>query len=153
MTICRYIHPTALYHLCTVFWLGDLRERNHLEDLGIDGGITTKWISKGWDGWAWTGWIWFRIEMSGWHLLCGNEHAQISPIEVNFTYWGHVTFWGRTLLHGTCSWPITIHLWRHNWQTNRGFYNTCVKFLNLAVTKDVQKFCTMYWVRHGKRLF
>jgi len=37
---------------------------------------------------------------------CGNEHAQISQIEVNFTSWGHVTFWGRTLLHGTCSWPI-----------------------------------------------
>jgi hypothetical protein len=38
----------------TRFWWGDLRKRNHLEDLGIDRRITAKWIFK-WDGGAWTG--------------------------------------------------------------------------------------------------
>jgi len=27
-------------------WWGDLRERHHLEDLGIDGRIILKWISR-----------------------------------------------------------------------------------------------------------
>jgi hypothetical protein len=28
----------------TWFWWGDLRERNHLEDLGVDGRIIIRWI-------------------------------------------------------------------------------------------------------------
>jgi hypothetical protein len=33
----------------TEFWWGDLRERNHLEHLGIDGRIILKWIFEKWD--------------------------------------------------------------------------------------------------------
>jgi hypothetical protein len=40
----------------TVLWWGNLRERDHLEDLDIDGRITLKWIFKKWEG-AWTGLI------------------------------------------------------------------------------------------------
>jgi hypothetical protein len=36
--------------LQTGFQWGDMRERNHLEDLGIDGRIILKWILKNWDG-------------------------------------------------------------------------------------------------------
>jgi hypothetical protein len=29
---------------CTGFWWGNLRERHHLGDLGVDGSITLRWI-------------------------------------------------------------------------------------------------------------
>ena len=33
-----------------VFWCGNLRERDHLEDPGIDGRIIFKWIFRKWEG-------------------------------------------------------------------------------------------------------
>jgi len=33
----------------TGFWLGNLRARGHLEDLGAHGRIILKWILKKWD--------------------------------------------------------------------------------------------------------
>jgi hypothetical protein len=32
------------------FWLGNLRERSHLEDPDVDGRIILKWIFRKWDG-------------------------------------------------------------------------------------------------------
>ena len=31
------------------FWCGNLREKNDLEDLGVDEGIMLKWIFKKWN--------------------------------------------------------------------------------------------------------
>jgi len=45
----------------TGFWQEDPRERDHLEDPGVDGRIILKWIFKMWGGVAWTKMIWFRI--------------------------------------------------------------------------------------------
>jgi hypothetical protein len=36
--------------VCTGFWWGDLREREHLENLGTGGRIILRWIFSKWDG-------------------------------------------------------------------------------------------------------
>jgi hypothetical protein len=50
------------------FWLGNLRERDHLEGPGVDGRIILRWIFRKWDVRAWIGSIWFRIRTGGGHL-------------------------------------------------------------------------------------
>jgi len=48
--------------------VGNLRERDHLGDPGIDGRIILRWIFRKWDVRAWTGSIWLRIGTDGGHL-------------------------------------------------------------------------------------
>jgi hypothetical protein len=43
-----HVRGTGEVH--TGFWCGDLREKVHLEDLGVDGGDILKWIFMKWDG-------------------------------------------------------------------------------------------------------
>jgi hypothetical protein len=50
-----------------------LRERDYLEDLGIDGRIIFKWIFKKFDGEACTGLLWLRIRQMTGDFECGNE--------------------------------------------------------------------------------
>jgi hypothetical protein len=45
---------------------GNLRERHHLEDPGVDGRII--WIFRKWDVGVWTGLSWLRIGTGGGHL-------------------------------------------------------------------------------------
>jgi hypothetical protein len=49
------------------FGRGNLRERDHLEDPGIDGRIIFRWIFRKWDVGAWTGLSWLMIGTGGRH--------------------------------------------------------------------------------------
>ena len=52
----------------TGFCSGNLRERNHLEDPGVDGRIILRWLFNKWDVATWAGFIWLRIGTGGGHL-------------------------------------------------------------------------------------
>jgi hypothetical protein len=41
--------------VCTGFWLGSLRERDHWGDPDVDGRIILRWIFRKWEGFVGTG--------------------------------------------------------------------------------------------------
>jgi hypothetical protein len=49
----------------TVFWLENLKGRDHSEDLGVDGRIILEWILGKYGEKVWDGCIWIRIGTSG----------------------------------------------------------------------------------------
>ena len=51
------------------FWWGNLKERHHLGDPGVDGRIILRWIFRKWDVGVWTESSWLRIGTGD----CGNE--------------------------------------------------------------------------------
>ena len=52
----------------TGFWWGNLRERDHLEDPGVDWWTILRWIFRKWDEVLWTGSSWLRKGTGGGRL-------------------------------------------------------------------------------------
>jgi hypothetical protein len=47
------------------YWLENLKGRDHLENLGVDGKIILEWTLGKYVAWVWTQFVWFRIGTSG----------------------------------------------------------------------------------------
>jgi len=45
------------------FWRGNLQERDHLQDTGIESRVLLKLFLEKWDGRVWTELMWFKIEI------------------------------------------------------------------------------------------
>jgi hypothetical protein len=54
--------------VCTGFWWGNLRERDHWGDPDVDGRIILRWIFRKYEGVVGTGLSWLRIQTDGGHL-------------------------------------------------------------------------------------
>jgi len=52
----------------TGFWWGNLRERDHFEDPGVEGMIILRWIFRNWDVGAWIGSSWLMIGTGSGHF-------------------------------------------------------------------------------------
>jgi hypothetical protein len=50
------------------FWWGNLRERDHLGDQGVDERITLRWVFRKWDVEVWTGSSWLMLGTGGENL-------------------------------------------------------------------------------------
>ena len=66
LNICTVTLPDCFYKIYRVHIVK--RERDHWEDLGVDGWIILRWISRRWDVGIWTGLGWPRIETGGGRL-------------------------------------------------------------------------------------
>jgi hypothetical protein len=53
----------------TGFWWGNLRERDHLGDPGVDGRIILRWIIRKWNVGVWTGSSWLSVGRGGGHFF------------------------------------------------------------------------------------
>jgi len=65
MRWARHVARMGRGEAYTGFWWGNLKERDHLGDPGVDGRIILRWIFRKWDVGMRTGSSWLRIWTGG----------------------------------------------------------------------------------------
>jgi len=90
-------HVRVREEVHTGFWWGNLRERDHLENPGVDRRKILRWTFRRWDG----------LDRSGsgqGQMLCsckrGNKPSGLQKAGNYLTGWDPASFSRRTLLHG-----------------------------------------------------
>jgi hypothetical protein len=58
-------HAWKIREMHTKFWSQNLKGRDHVEDLDVDGRIILQCILGTYDGKVWTGFIWLRVGTGG----------------------------------------------------------------------------------------
>ena len=61
-------HALEIGEVHTGFWWDNQRERDHFEDLDVDGRLIFEWIFRKWDWEVWTAFLWIRITTDGGRL-------------------------------------------------------------------------------------
>ena len=95
----------------TGFSWGDLSERDHLEDLSVDGRTIWNWIFKNLDGETWTGLIWIRAGRDGRHLWMRQWIFVLENCSLLGYYWSSRNF--LPTFRGNLS-VRNYHFWLHN---------------------------------------
>jgi len=65
---CRIYKANSTNRVCTGFWWGNLRVRDHWGDPDVDRRIILRRIFRKWEGVVGTGWSWLWIGTGGGHL-------------------------------------------------------------------------------------
>jgi hypothetical protein len=60
-----------------VFWLENLKGRDHSEDMDIDGRIILGWVLRKQGGKVWTGFVWLRIRATVMNLWVPQKAGNI----------------------------------------------------------------------------
>ena len=97
-TALWYVRETVKVHT-EICW-ADLRERDHLEHVGLNGRIILKWIFKKWDGELWALLIWLRVGQEAGYCECGNELSGSIKCGEFLDWLRPVNFSRRTVLEG-----------------------------------------------------
>ena len=93
----------------TGFWWRNLKNRDYLEDLGIDGWTILTRILVKYDGKLWTGFIWLRVEL----LDCcehGNEPSGFIYCKDCLNYPRNISFASMLVLHAV-NWLLCLCVW------------------------------------------
>jgi len=92
----------------TGFWWGNLKERDHLGETGVDGGIILRWIFRKWDGEYGRDQAGSAKRQVADTCDCGNEPSGSIKCGEFLVYLKPVSFSRRTLLHEISKYGVSI---------------------------------------------